>query len=136
MIYVELHLGEPPMSGNKLMRLHWAARRQYERQWRSKMILAAHGQTWPPPINDQIRRVEIHWYAPKPPDQDNALHALKGTVVDHLKRNGRRRIGGRMMTIPGVVPILWDDDPKHCDLVYLPCVNKTRSLVIVVTTEE
>jgi len=65
-------------------------------------------------------RITIRWTAPQPPDEDNARLALKETVIDHLKQTRRRRVGGKMMAVPGSIPLLVDDDPDHLTVTYRP----------------
>lgn len=155
---VVLDLGTPPRSGNRALRTHWAARRREARDWAVRVLAAwrqAIGSTIPmiwlrkrsaecprccalTPTNDPHlqRRVVVRWIAPQPPDKSRALCAVD-PIIDCLQRVRRKKVGrGKkgywMAEVPGVVPILWRDDPDHLDLKYAPERGAPRRLVMEV----
>lgn len=139
-----LNLGTPPRSGNRALRQHWSSRRREAKDW-SVRILDAYAdalvtdfralRAMPSLANPLTvttrRRVVVRWTAPRPPDEDNALTACK-PILDCLLRVQRRKVGGRMVEVPGVVRVLWDDSPDHLVIEYAPARGSPRHLALEV----
>ncbi len=90
---------EVPIGLNKLLRMHWAARRKYQQRW-NVLLWAERSKAWwgyrPPPLR---ARVEIERRSSRVLDEDNLYGACK-VVVDALKIN----------------ELVVDDSPTHMEL--------------------
>lgn len=130
-----LNFDRTPKPGNHWTRKHWAAQRKYNREWGADVAMAALRQSFTPPTAETKRIVEVHWQNHPLPDDVGARMALKHAVIDHLRRRVLRKVAGKMIWIPGIVPILWDDDINHMEEVYTYARKRPARLTISIWEE-
>ena len=137
-LLLSLDLGSPPSSGNVQDRMHWTQERKLINEWKKRVWIASNGKLFPPPREDELRKVTLIWEASKGdhPDEDNARRAAKRCIIDLLKRRVRRKMpDGSRVEIPGLLPILWDDDVAHCKIEYRPMISKRKNLTVEIRIE-
>jgi len=93
---MKLTISLPIISGNKLLRMHWAKRAKIQKDYYWEIIEVI---DYPRLPKQQLKKVIITSYRKRLLDKDN-LYAGTKPLVDALKRAG----------------LIWDDSPRWLDL--------------------